>query len=86
MTDTTPTEPTLEQLRKRAGELDVQGRSKMDAGELAAAIAAAEDDARRTGGDPAPPEIVGRPPLVELAEQRAANRNPRVIGAPNQED
>lgn len=85
MTDPT-TEPTLEQLRKRAGELDVQGRTKMDAEELTAAIATAEASAAATGGDPAPLDVVGRPPLRELAEERAAKRNPRVIGAPNPEE
>lgn len=85
MTDPT-TEPTLEQLRKRAGELGVEGRSKMDREELVPAIAAAEASAAATGGDPGTPEQTGRPELRELAEGRAANRNPRVIGAPDSEE
>lgn len=38
--------------------------------------------------EPTPDELVGRPPLLDLAEQRAARRatNMRVIGSPNQED
>jgi hypothetical protein len=32
--------------------------------------------------EPTPDDVVGRPPLASLAEERAANREPRVIGAP----
>lgn len=114
MTDETTTEPTLEQLRKRAAELDVEGRSSMNKDQLTAAIAdaeraaelaaaeeakAAEADKRRREAaakglvpgitadpEPSPPAVTGRPPLSELAAERAANRNPRVIGAAPQED
>lgn len=36
--------------------------------------------------EPSPADVVGRPELVDVAQERAANRNPRVIGAPTQED
>lgn len=103
-------EPTLKDLRERAGELEIEGRSSMDREALEAAIAKAERNAQsgvthrptqRTdaqtstaglaaSGDPAPEpgteEEVGRPVLSSVAEDRAANRKPRVIGAANQED
>lgn len=86
----TDTETTLEDLRKRASELDIPGRSKMDAEELAAAIATAEDRgpmAADVDDDviaPGTPEEVGRPEAIDVAEKRAANRNPRVVGAPKE--
>lgn len=103
----TASAPSKEDLLERARELDVKGRTKMDADELAAAIADAEaaagarptidvvhlDGTSETVVDPlAPPapehgtpEEVGRPPLVDVAEARAAKREAsmRVIGAPN---
>jgi hypothetical protein len=107
------TQPTLEELRARASELDIPGRSKMGREDLTAAIAEAEaaggdDGGTQPGAQDAPvtdaqtstagiaaagqtltpgtPEEVGRDDLVELAQARAANRNPRVIGATTQED
>jgi hypothetical protein len=80
---TPPTPPTLAELRARASELDVPGRSKMDADQLTSAIAAAEDPAV-TATRPTPDHVIGRPPAAELAEQRAARREEtmRTIGAP----
>lgn len=40
-------EPGAEQLRSRAGELNIDGRSKMNADELRDAVAKAEADAAR---------------------------------------
>jgi hypothetical protein len=97
---------TLKDLQARARELDVAGRSSMDAAELTAAIAAEEarlagtppprtdaqtseaalDAADETAPAPGTPDEVGRPELASVAEARAANRNPRVIGAETQED
>jgi hypothetical protein len=106
MTDTPPQTdakadegPTLEELQAHARELKVEGRSKMDKAELAAAILASQRvPSAGAGGDgdagagagageapvlePSPPDVVGRPPLASLAQERASNRNPRVIGAP----
>lgn len=103
-------EHTLEQLRDRARELEIAGRSSMNAEQLAAAIDLAEGtapaeepatDAQASGAaiaaapdvdatepvlEPSTPQQVGRPDLLALAERRAANRNPRVIGAETQED
>lgn len=65
-------EPTKTALVERARELDIQGRSKMDADELQRAIAVAEaaDDG---------------PSLVDVAQDRAARREQtrRVIGSPD---
>jgi hypothetical protein len=36
--------------------------------------------------EPTPPDVVGRPPLVDVAQERAATRTTRVIGAPTQEE
>lgn len=81
MTDETTnlSDLTLEQLRKRASELDITGRSKMDADELAGAIASATVNEV----PPGTPEETGRPELASIAESRAANRNPRRVGADN---
>lgn len=88
-------EPTLEQLRDRARELDVKGRSKLSREDLEAAIVKAEAEASSSAAgavpedEPLTPEQTGRPPLAEVAEQRAANRKPRrVIGEDptNEED
>jgi hypothetical protein len=44
-----PEEPTLKDLRARAKELDIEGRSKMDRDELAAAIAEASGESESSG-------------------------------------
>lgn len=79
-----PTGPTLEELRKRASDLNVKGRSKMGPEELAEAIASAE-----LAGDlqPGTADEVGRPPLAEVAAERAENRKRRrrVIGDAGEE-
>lgn len=49
--DEAASEPTLADLKKRAGELDIDGRSAMDKAQLTEAIAAAEDEAASDGGD-----------------------------------
>jgi hypothetical protein len=81
-----PDEPTLKQLRERAADLEIEGRSGMDRDELAQAIRAAE--LAQPGGDsvavattddaaapPAPnPDEVGRPALADVATQRAERR------------
>jgi hypothetical protein len=82
---------TLEQLRKRATELEIPGRSKIkdDADALAHAIAAREAELAAQGEgegvppapEPATPDESGRPDLLDVAQTRASNRNPRVIGA-----
>lgn len=43
-------EPSKDDLMKRAGELDIAGRSSMDKDELKAAIAEAEAEAKDPGG------------------------------------
>lgn len=40
-----PREPTLEELKARASELEIEGRSKMDGPQLKRAVAKAEADA-----------------------------------------
>lgn len=89
------TEPNLEDLKKRAAELDVDGRSSMTKAELVAAIAAAEDAAAgdsvaadTTLADTVEPPAAdgsdsGRPPLVDVAEDRARKRedNRRALDA-----
>lgn len=77
-------EPTLKSLRDRAAELEISGRSTMDAGELVDAIAAAEaakaqQVANATVDVPAVPElpdpaVVGRPALADVATERAVRR------------
>lgn len=80
------------ELDTMARTLDVKGRSSMDAPALAQAIADAErsiaerEDAERRAAagelEPGTPEEVGRPDLIQVAEERAAARKPhRVIGA-----
>lgn len=64
---TEPTEPTLEDLRHRAGELEIPGRSKMSKAELEDAITAAVDageapaSGSSTGEAPAVPPVVPDP-------------------------
>lgn len=70
---------TLAELRAEAADLGIEGRSKMDRDELVGAIASANANVV----PPGTPEETGRPELVELAEARAANRNPRRLGATN---
>lgn len=72
-----PDERTIEQLRARAGELEIDGRSKLkDRESLIAAIAAA--DAKAAGvPQPGTPEQVGRPPLEDVAAQQLAEREER---------
>jgi hypothetical protein len=50
--------------------------------------AAALDAARESADEPSSADVVGRPSLVELAQDRAARREAtmRVIGSPTQED
>lgn len=74
-------DPTVEELRHRASELDVEGRSSMDKAELEQAIAAAE---RKPQAQPkaaiAPSDgTSGRPNLAKVAEARVADRKQRVI-------
>lgn len=85
MTETT-TGPTKAELLERARALEVDGRSKMDVDELAAAIADAEA-ARQGDLQPGTPDEVGRPELVHVAQTRAANRKARrrVIGDAGEE-
>lgn len=70
---------TAKDLQALAADLDVRGRSRMSADELRDAIATA----RANTVPPGTPAETGRPELVEVAEQRAANRNPRRVGAAN---
>jgi hypothetical protein len=85
------TEPTVDELRERAAELDVAGRSRMNREQLVEAIAAAETAAGESQiaadtsseSPPAPtPDEVGRPPLADVAADRARKREQtrRVIG------
>lgn len=92
-------EPTLDDLKRHAGRLNIEGRSSMDKETLAQAItdreAELEDQRRQAQEDsqreaervlreaqadqdaihlPATPEEVGRPPLSEVAAQRAKRR------------
>lgn len=79
MTETNLSDATKKELQARAAELDVAGRSSMTADELRAAIANAESN----DIPPGTPDETGRPELASVAEQRAANRNPRRVGATN---
>jgi RNA-binding protein YhbY len=79
-------EPTLEQLRDRAHELDIEGRSNMNKAELAQAVIAAEQQADLAARDvvelaTAEPDVSGRTELAQWAEDRAAKRKVRVVGA-----
>lgn len=72
-TTTTPTDDvTLTELRARASELNIAGRSTMSKDELAAAIADAEQGA--LDGNPSDPDNPddGRPPAAEVAAERRA--------------
>lgn len=75
----------VEQLRKAAAELNVAGRTSMNREQLLAAVRAGELE-RTLAGElpPSTPEQVGRPPLTDVAEERAAElaAKTRVIGAP----
>lgn len=90
MIDETPTgapdgdEPTFEQLRARASELDVVGRSSMNKSQLQDAIAVAEGAAPAENVEPTADDVVGHPPAIERAEERAAIREERMvtIGSP----
>lgn len=96
------TQPTLDALQERARELNIRGRTTMERDELVAAIATAEGHIAATAPDapdsappaapatdpsePTPADVVGRPTLVDVAQERAATRTTRVIGAPTQEE
>lgn len=88
MIDETPTgapdEPTLEQLRARASELDIAGRSSMNKPQLHDAIAVAEGLAPAEDVPPTDDDIVGHPPAIDRAQERAAAREERMvtIGSP----
>lgn len=77
-----PDEPTLSELREHAADLGIAGRSSMSRDELAAAIAAEETagsggDTPGVAADPVDVSLEdqsGRPPLREVAEQLAADR------------
>jgi hypothetical protein len=103
---------TLDDLRKEASDLNIEGRSSMDRDQLIAAVAAARaaagptdlDDfvpqadaqiappppAGAVDPDPAPasPDAPtdGRPPLVQIAEEQAANTYVRVIGGAQEDE
>lgn len=78
MTDETNlSDATVPELKARASELEIVGASKMKRDELIEAIAVAENN----DIPPGTPGETGRPELASVAEQRAANRNPRRIGA-----
>jgi len=89
----TPKPPTVEALRDRANALGIKGRSSMNREELVSAIAEAEaaQDPRTAfvgvmgalfhdadSQRPSTPEETGRPPLRQIAEERAAKRADRL--------
>lgn len=78
---TTPVaDATVKDLEKRARELRIEGYTKLDKEDLATAVADAEA-ALLAAPPPADPDqpTDGRPPLVEIAEDRAATTYVRVI-------
>jgi hypothetical protein len=106
---------TLDDLRKEASDLQIDGRSSMDRDQLIAAIdtaraAAGVQDADTfvaSGDAPAAPPVApdpidladpdpapaspdaptdGRPPLVQIAEEQAANTYVRVIGGAEEDE
>lgn len=80
MTDETNlSDAPKKELEAIAAELDIPRRSRMSADELRDAIVAARDNSI----PPGTPDQTGRPELQSVAEERAANRNPRRIGASN---
>jgi hypothetical protein len=79
-------ERSLAELRRAAADLGIEGRSSMDRDELAAAV----DAAMPASSGPVPtddPDLTGRPPAVDVAQQLAEryNRHTRVIGAPTED-
>lgn len=77
--ETNLSDATVPELKARAAELEIVGASRMKRDDLVTAIAAAESN----DIPPGTPAETGRPELSSVAEQRAANRNPRRVGATN---
>lgn len=70
---------TRDELRDRAVDLGIDGAKSMTKEDLAAAIVGVDPAAGDPAAAPSPPDVVGRPPLADVAEQRAAEREKRLV-------
>lgn len=77
-TDTTAAADSVAALRERAGELDIPGRSKMNAEQLQAAIGVAE--ANKTAADAAAARIAAAPAGEQTFPVSRLRAQPEILG------